>query len=237
MKIEIPPPVKPIYDRLSSRFNLEIVPLSIRGKTIKILKPSDIEALLPEEGPLKKIEDFPFWVKIWEASIVLADFIAGVKPDGRVLELGAGLGVAGLAAAAFGHEVVITDSEEDCLDFVRLSAALNDLSTVKVEKLDWRELPDLGKFEIIIGAEIVFSGRYFESLFKAFRQYLAPGGVIYLAHNKERMRTLAPFLYLAEKEYEEAVSQRNLRAEDEVHEIIISRLIPKTKDWEGQSNA
>ncbi len=227
MKISLPKEVQPIYDRLAQKFSLELVPLTIRGKTIQILKPKDIEPLLEGENPLERVEDFPFWVKIWEAAIVLADFLATVPPKGRILELGSGLGVAGLTAAAFGHEVVITDSEDLCLDFVRVTAALNHLEKVQVKKLDWRSLPDLGRFEMIIGAEIVFSGRYFESLFQAFKQYLAPGGVIYLAHDKERMRTLAPFLYLAEKEYEEAVSQRRLRTDDQVHEIVISRLIPK----------
>ncbi len=225
MKLEIPEKLKPIYDRLSSRFNFELLPLTIRGKSIKILKPKDIETLL-EENQIN-IENFPFWAKIWEASIVLADFIAGIKPYGRVLELGAGLGVVGLCAAAFGHEVVITDYEKDCLDFVRLSVALNKFSNVIIEELDWYKPRDLGKFEIIVGAEIVFSGRHFNALFDVFQKYLAPGGVIYLAHEKNRMKTLAPFLYLAEKNYEEAVSQRKLKTENEIHEVLISRLIPK----------
>ena len=234
--IEVPEKVKPLYEKLARQYSLELEPLSIRGKTIKLIKPSNIEELLGSEG-LSKVENFPFWVKVWEASIVLADFMASIKPQGRVLELGAGLGVVGLTAAAFGHEVVLTDYEEECLEFLRLNAALNELENVAIERLDWRAPKELGQFEMIVGAEIVFSGRLFEPLFKIFKKYLAPGGVIYLAHDKERMRTLAPFLYLAEKEYEQAVSQRRLRAADETYEIVISRLIPRDQTWSTEKQA
>ncbi|NPB09030.1 MAG: methyltransferase [Thermodesulfobacteria bacterium] len=236
MNINIPEKAKPLYEKLSKRYNLELEPLNIRGREILILKPANIEELIPED-PFKDLQNFPFWAKIWEASLVLADFIATVKPQGRILELGAGLGVVGLTAAAFGHEVVITDYEEECLDFVRLNAALNQLENVTVARLDWRNPEDLGKFQIIVGAEIVFSGRYFETLLELFKKYLAPGGAVYLAHDKERMRTLAPFLYMAEKEFEEAVSQRKLRAADETYEIVISRLIPRDQVWTTQASA
>ncbi len=236
MKIEIPEKAKPLYEKLSKRYNLELEPLHIRGRELLLFKPANIEELIPED-PFKDVQNFPFWAKIWEAALVLADFMATVKPQGRVLELGAGLGVAGLTAAAFGHEVVITDYDEECLEFVRLNAALNQLERVTVVKLDWREPKDLGQFEIIIGAEVVFSGRYFETLFGLFKKYLAPGGVIYLAHDKDRLRTLAPFLYLAEKDFEQAVSQRKLRAKDETYEIVISRLIPRDQLWTTQASA
>ncbi|NPA49489.1 MAG: methyltransferase domain-containing protein [Thermodesulfobacteria bacterium] len=235
--ISIPEEIKPLYEKLSRKYSLEVEPLNIRGKTIQIVKPSNIEELLPDGSPTS-VENFPFWVKIWEAAVVLADFMASLKPVSRVLEIGAGLGVVGLTAAAFGHrEVVITDYEEECLDFLRLNAAINNLDNVIVEKLDWREPKDLGQFDIIVGAEVVFSGRYFEHLYRLFHKYLAPGGVVYLAHDKERMRTLAPFLYLAEKEFEQAVSQRKLRAADETYEIVISRLIPREHTLETKNSA
>ena len=236
MKLTIPEKAQPLYEKLSKRYNLELEPINIRGKEIKLLKPANIEDLLPQD-PLKESQNFPFWVKIWEASLVLADFIATIKPRGRILELGSGLGLVRLTAAAFGHHVVITDYEQECLEFIKLNAALNQLSNVETTRLDWEVSKDLGQFEIIVGAEVVFSGRYFEHLFNVFKKYLAPGGVIYLAHDRERMRTLAPFLYLAEKEYEEAISQRKLRAENEVYEIIISRLIPRDQIWASGAQA
>ncbi len=235
--ISVPEQVKPLYEKLSRKYSLEVEPLHIRGKIIQIIKPSNIEELLPDGSPTT-IENFPFWVKIWEAAIVLADFMASLKPVTRVLEIGAGLGIVGLTAAAFGHEeVVITDYEEECLDFLRLNVAFNKLENAVVEKLDWREPKELGKFDIIVGAEVVFSGRYFEHLYRLFHKYLAPGGVVYLAHDKERMRTLAPFLYLAEKEFEQAVSQRKLRAADETYDIVISRLIPRQYTLETRNSA
>ncbi len=235
--MQVPEKVKPLYEKLFRKYSLEVEPLSIRGKEIKLVKPSNIEELLPADSSTS-LENFPFWVKIWEAAVVLADFMASLKPVERVLEIGAGLGVVGLTAAAFGHkEVVITDYEEECLDFLRLNAALNELENVRIERLDWREPRELGQFDLIVGAEVVFSGRYFEHLYRLFHKYLAPGGIVYLAHDRERLRTLAPFLYLAEKEFEQAVSQRKLRAADETYEIIISRLIPRKDTLETRNSA
>ncbi len=235
--MKIPTPAQPLYEKLSRKYTLEYEPVHIRGKEIKLLKPGKIEELL-EGDPFEDLENFPFWVKIWEAAVVLADFMASLTPQERILEIGSGLGLVGLTAALFGHkEVVITDHEEECLDFVRLNAILNGLDNVVVEKLDWNAPQELGQFNVIVGAEVVYSGRIFESLFRVFKKYLAPGGVIYLAHDKERMRTLAPFLYQAEKEYEEAVSQRRLRAGDEVYEVVISRLIPKDQTWTARASA
>ena len=237
MKIEIPDEAKDLYEKLSKRYSLALEPLNIRGKEIKILKPGNIEELFGQ-NPLENIENFPFWVKIWESAIVLADFIASIKPQRRVLEIGAGLGVVGLTAAAFGHqEVVITEQEPDSLDFIRLNAALNGLSNVKVEELDWENPKEMGQFDVIVGAEVAYTSRHFEPLFRLFKKYLAPGGAVYLAHDREQMRTLAPFLYLAEKEFEEAVSQRKLRTGDEVYEIIISRLIPRDQTWMARASA
>jgi predicted nicotinamide N-methyase len=237
MKIEIPTEAQELYEKISKRYNLALEPLNIRGREIKIIKPADIEDLLGKD-PLEELDSFPFWVKIWESAIVLADFIASIKPQRRILEIKGGLGVVGLTAAAFGHqEVVITDTEEECLDFIRLNALLNGLSNVKVERLDWQEPKDLGLFEVILGEEVAYAGRHFEDLFRLFKRYLAPGGAVYLAHDKEQMRTLAPFLYLAEKDFEEAVSQRKLRTGDEVYEIIISRLIPRDQTWMAKASA
>ncbi|MBA2848133.1 methyltransferase [Thermosulfuriphilus ammonigenes] len=228
-EITIPESVKPIYERLAKRYELEFEPIAIRGKEINFLRLGNLEPLLEERDALTEVANFPFWVKIWEGAVVLADFMASVEanPPRKILEIGAGLGVAGLFAAAVGHQVTITDGEEEPLDFVKITAAVNNLE-VDVLQMDWASPQDVGIFDMIIGAEVVYSSRIYEDLLALFRRFLRrPGGTIYLAHSSERLRTLGPFLAKAEAEYDLAMSRRRLKSEDESFEILLTRLTPK----------
>ncbi|MGC9022449.1 MAG: class I SAM-dependent methyltransferase, partial [Dissulfurimicrobium sp.] len=149
-------------------------------------------------------------------------------PGRRILELGAGVGVAGIVAAAFGHCVTVTDFDDEILDFARVSAAVNGCEGVFQKRLDWLE-PDgsLGKFEIIIGSEILFNSRFFAPLLKVFEIFLAPNGVIYLSHDKRR-KSLAGFLGFCSGCYDIAIKEVTLHSgEDESFQILLTRLTPK----------
>lgn len=215
---------------LRQNYQVSLEPLTVRDQQLQILQVDDLEGLLGGRDPFTDIESFPFWVKLWEAAVVLADFMASQPPqaDGRVLELGAGLGVPGLAAAAAGHRVTLSDFEEHILDFQRVSAAASEVDQ-RVEHLllDWLEPPELPQYSMIIGAEILFREEFFQPLLRLLRHNLAPGGVVYLAHDIQR-RSLHPFLTLAEEYFTIAMSRRRLSAgDDEEHTVLLSRLTAK----------
>ena len=50
--------------------------------------------------------------QLWPSSLALARHVARQPPSGRCLELGAGLGLVGLVAAACGAQVLVTDLDE-----------------------------------------------------------------------------------------------------------------------------
>lgn len=205
-------------------------PLRLRGREIQLLQVTDLEQLLAGKDPFQDVENFPFWVKLWEAAMVLADFMLTTPAKGQgqtLLELGAGLGAPGLAAALAGYRVTLSDYEEKILDFQRVSAAATGLKGVECRLLDWLAPPALPRFDTIIGAEILFREEFFPPLFNVFRTLLAEDGVIYLAHDARR-KSLPRFLDLAAKEYEIAVSARKMRAGDEERTIIVNRLIRRT---------
>ncbi len=223
---QLSPAIKALLTKLRQSHQVELNPLTIRGHALQILQVADLESLLKGKDPFADISGFPFWIKLWEASIVLADFIAAQEPtpEGRVLELGAGLGLPGLAAAAAGHRVTLSDYEPHILDFQRVSAEASGVAA-RVEHLliDWLKPPKLPRFETIIGAEILFREDFFAPLLELMGKLLAPGGTIYLAHDIRR-KSLSPFLTLAEKQFEIAMSRRRMQSDDEEHTIIISRL-------------
>ncbi|MEW6594425.1 MAG: methyltransferase [Thermodesulfobacteriota bacterium] len=220
-----------LYREILKRYKVSFSPLTVRDHHLEILQVDDLEPLLAGKDPFKDVESFPFWVKLWEASLALADLMASLppKPGQTLLELGAGLGAPGLAAAAAGYEVTLSDYEQYILNFQKVNAAASSVEgRVRHVLLDWLAPPkELPQFDTIIGAEILFRETFFEPLITIFRQYLKPGGVIYLAHDVRR-KSLPTFLVQAEKHFVVAVSKRTLRTEDKELTIIINRLTPRT---------
>jgi len=158
----------------------------------------------------------------------LSEFIAGLpcNEETSLLELGAGLGAPGLTAAAAGFQVTLSDYEDLILDFERINAAASKLHNVQFAMLDWLDPPEMPRYDVIVGAEILFREEFFEPLLGVLRKALKPEGVVYLAHDIKR-RSLEPFLKLAEKEYSISASRRRLKSLDEDKIIFMTRLQPR----------
>jgi protein N-lysine methyltransferase METTL21A len=214
--------------KIRRKYQVDFEPLKLRDIEVQILQVTDLESILAGKDPFKDVQNFPFWIRLWEASMLLADLIASTAPpeNNSLLELGAGLGAPGLAAAASGYDVTLSDYEPHILDFQRVSAAASGLNDINFQILDWKKIPKMEMFNTIIGAEILFRDEFFEPLLNLFNQLLCPGGVIYLAHDIRR-KSLPKFLLKAEKDYEIAVSTRKMKSEDEEITIIINRLIKR----------
>ncbi len=227
--IPIPVEVENIFKKLQNKYELEFEQVSIRGKHFRILHIKDIEPLIAGRDIFANSLDFPFWVKIWEAEVILANLVASLpaKPNTQILELGAGLAVAGMVAASFGHKVTITDYKDEILDFVRVSSHINKCaSNIRLELLDWLNPKDIGLFDTIIASEILFHESFFNPLLKVFKKYLKPDGTIFMTHDIRR-KSLAKFLPLCEKDYDIGVKKIKLSTDDENYEILITRLLPK----------
>lgn len=208
-----------------SKLILEEEKITIRGQTLSVYRPARLEDIF-QGDPFLEVEKFPFWFKIWESSLILADYIATLEPSLEILELGAGLGVASLFASYFGHKVLATDYEDLPLELIKKSAQKNGL-LLEVRKLDWRKSDLSLKFDIIMGAEIVFKKSLYDPLLNIFNENLKESGQILIAHSMERKRILVPFLYKAEPYFEIQTSLRRLKGTDEMAEIILNRLLPK----------
>ncbi|CBJ26565.1 conserved unknown protein [Ectocarpus siliculosus] len=123
---------------------------------------------------------------LWSTGILLTEHLAKhaalydrVFKGKRVLELGSGTGLVGLAAARFGPplEVVITDLESH-VDICKRNVASQDdmgaqgLCSVRVEAYDWSsEVPEeLGEvpFDVILATDVA----YYEHLYAPFVQAL-----------------------------------------------------------------
>lgn len=226
--ISLPPAAEEIYRKIKKSHKVEFEPLRLNKVSLQILKVSDLEPLLAGMDPFKDVTTFPFWVKLWEASMILSLLVESMDApsDSRVLELGAGLGAPGLTAAACGYRTTLSDYENHILDFERVSGAASGLDNIDYQLIDWLNPPDIEPFDVVVGAEILFREDFFEPLLNVFRKLLVPGGVIYLAHDVRR-KSLPAFLKLAGQEYDVAVSKRTLTADDKQTTVIVNRLTVK----------
>ncbi len=176
-----------LLSRIEEKYPIEIVPLAIGEKILKILQIKNyeqhFEELIEKKGA--KFNELPFWAKVWDSSFILSLFLGKqpVQPWQTILEIGGGTGVVGIYAALCGHKVVVTDVVEDALLFARANALLNDCPGVEVRKLNWSR-PDLTqRYEVIVGAEVIYDRESYPALVEFFHGALAPNGTIFLSKN------------------------------------------------------
>src|SRR3954471_15503389 len=98
----------------------EVVPLYRRD--LAVLRPRDAESLLDEHA-FEHEEFLPYWAELWPSALALAR-VVGVRAlrGARTLELGCGLGVPSLAAAAAGGRVLATDWAPDAIAMAERNA-------------------------------------------------------------------------------------------------------------------
>jgi predicted nicotinamide N-methyase len=143
---------------------------------LAIVRPSSPEALI-DETAFEEDEFLPYWAELWPASTALAGALPEVAGL-RVVELGCGLGVPSLVAAARGAEVTATDWATDAIDLLRENAARNHLE-LRMEVRDWREPWD-ERFDLVLAADVLYERRNVEPLLERLEK-LAPVAYVGLA--------------------------------------------------------
>lgn len=208
----LPEPERRIYNRIRKKYSLTFDTLKVGENTIRLVKAADLEEVLAGKDPFADVSEFPFWIRLWEAAIMLSYVLASLpeKQDRTLLELGAGLGAPGLAAAAAGFDVTLSDYEDIILDFQRVSAAASGLSGIKSILLDWLHPPDLQPFDVMAGAEILFREEFLAPILALVKTYLKPDGALYLAHDARR-KCLPQFLEMAKEEFNIAISKQIMK--------------------------
>lgn len=168
-------------DRLRRDFDLAAVEVTIADRAYRLVKPRSADDLLDEEA-FARDERIPYWAELWPSALVAARWLAGLsRPPSRVLELGCGLGLPSLVAAARGCRVLATDYYDESLRFVALQAALNGLPPPETRLLDWRRLPDATEtFDLILGADVLYERPYPELIARIVSRCLAADGLAWI---------------------------------------------------------
>jgi predicted nicotinamide N-methyase len=146
-----------------------------RAAGLELLRPADWE-LLCERG-----RDAPYWAIVWPSAPALAAAVARAgRLDGRrVLEVGCGLGLPGVAAARAGAEVLLTDAAPEATVFAAENLARNGAAG-EVGVLDLHAPAEAllarGPWDLVLGADVVYHRGHVAPLVALLPRLLAPGG-------------------------------------------------------------
>ncbi|MDA8234362.1 MAG: methyltransferase domain-containing protein [Clostridia bacterium] len=158
----------------------KIISIPLGSRHVKLKVVSNLDELLVDVADADAI---PFWAELWPASLALARWLTRTRnlQGLKVLELGAGLGLAGIAAALQGARVTQTDYVDKAMEMAGENARLNGLEEVIQIVDDWREFQMEEEFEIILGSDILYEPNLHPYLTEIFNRNLRPGGQIILA--------------------------------------------------------
>ena len=120
---------------------------------------------------------------LWPSSIALAHELVARAPSlagVRILELGAGTGLPGIVAATFGARVVQTDRLDKALDLCRQNAERNRVA-IEHRVADWTDWKEEDRYDLILGADVMYAERLHPFLRHIFDNNLTSGGRLLMA--------------------------------------------------------
>ena len=161
----------------------------------------------------------PYWAHPWVGGRALARVIATEVPCAgrRVIEIGCGLGVAGIVAAACGASVTMIDTVHAALQFVRANAALNGCRVHRVQA-DLRNPGVRGAFDYCLAADVTYDPALQVALAGFLADHLSPGGRAWCA---ESVRTLDQGFRQACEQRGLQTNERTVREPDEGRETSV----------------
>jgi predicted nicotinamide N-methyase len=125
---------------------------------LPLLQPEEA-ADIPDDGPVAWAPVAPYWSVLWRSGVALAHELDGESLRGRrIVELGCGLGVASLAAARAGADVLATDACAEALALLARNARANDVQ-IETAVVDWGapgELLRRAPFDLVLAGDVLY---------------------------------------------------------------------------------
>lgn len=157
--------------------------VKVAGRSIRLVRPAEPDRLLDGQDVLdwnQRDDYMPYWAYLWPGAFLLAEAVAREpwEEGTPALEIGCGLGLAGLVGVGRGIQVTFSDYDETALDFVARSARANGFGPTRyaTRRLDWRELPG-DRLPVILGADVLYERRLVPMVADLLATMLEPGGL------------------------------------------------------------
>jgi predicted nicotinamide N-methyase len=154
-----------------------------RGRTVRIVRPRDSEALLDEDA-FEREEFLPYWAQLWPSAVALARAVWARAPrQARTLELGCGLGLPSIAAAMAGARALATDWSPDAVAFTAANAARNGvaLSTAVCSWTRPGPLLERAPWDLVLAADVLYEPRNVRPLLELLPRLVERAGAVWIA--------------------------------------------------------
>jgi predicted nicotinamide N-methyase len=184
-----------LAQRIGRRFRVSTGPVRLERLELPFTRIAEPDRVLDEvvaeeerrtkSGGGKGIDPprMPYWAELWESALAIGQVLSrtgGVAfRTGSVLDLGCGMGLAGAAAAAMGHRVMLADLETGALLLARLNT-LPWRDRTRVRRVNWQRDRLGERFDLILGADILYERQQWEFLDAFWQAHLAQSGQVLL---------------------------------------------------------
>ncbi len=159
---------------------------TIAGEVFEFCWPADIDVLLdePRTHALHQADGYmPYWAQPWPGTVLLAEAIVRGEPgaDRPAIEIGCGVGIAGVVAAKRGWSVTVSDYDENALAYAQRNAELNGVRLAGAALIDFRRPPAVPLYDLILGSDLLYERRHCEPVARWIAAALNPGGLAILS--------------------------------------------------------
>jgi len=187
------PPLEAVWQQLGPLTREKVI---VEGQTFLLDRPSHSDRLLEHPAVLSasRVDDYmPYWADLWPAARMLAKVILRETwtAGQDALEIGCGLGLAGIVGLSRGLRVTFSDYDNCALHFAARNARLNGFDNFETRQIDWRFPPSDRRWPILFAADLVYEVRNIAPLVQFAKAVLSPDGVCYLT---DQDRLPAPVL-------------------------------------------
>ena len=190
------------------------------GLRVRLLVIKQLEDYVDTEALLRDPDapEPPYWAHVWPGSRTLAQRMSHAACAGkRVVEIGCGLGLAGIVAALRGGAVTMFDASPEGVQLAWANAALNGCG-VGVVQTDIRRPGIRGLFDYCLAADVTYDPGLQSAVASFVAAHLAPAGRAWCA---ESVRTLDQGLRRACEAHGLRASEWKARELDEGREIPV----------------
>ena len=163
------------------------VALHVAGRDFTLRALSDLHQYSDPEGDADRAgissATWCLFGQVWPAGIVLAEALGQMDLAGkRVLEVGCGLGLSTLVMQARGGDVTASDHHPLAEAFLLRNAELNGLPPPRYVDFPWDSpRPDLGDFDLIVGADVLYERGHAASLLGVVARHGSDAGEVIIA--------------------------------------------------------
>ena len=187
-----------------------------------------VKAIYTDLLALDPATPFPYWAKVWPSAIALVKVLQkhpSLIRDKTVLELGAGIGLPSLLMASEAKTIQVSDYDLEAVELLRKNIAHLQLQNVQAMQLDWNNVPENMKAEVMILSDVNYDPTQFETLTKLIEKFIHQGCTIILSTPQRIMAS--PFvLALSEfiiTDYLEMVDENGVTKEISI--LVLSKTL------------